>query len=81
MFLSLPRSAFVSDEIKKRNLSFSRDALAEFYRRIGYSPSRMLVELDKLAMYKNHLEKEGILPPTKERIQNANRLLKTDMYK
>jgi pyruvate formate lyase activating enzyme len=29
----------------------------------------------------NHLEKEGILPPTKERIQNANRLLKTDMYK
>lgn len=57
----MERSQFVSEQIKNRNMTFSRDALKEFYYRIGYSPSRILSELDKIAMYDTNIEKDDVV--------------------
>ena len=57
----MERSQFVSEQIKRRNLKFSREALKEFYYRIGYSPSRILSELDKIEMYNTNIEKEDVV--------------------
>lgn len=60
-FNDMERSQFVSEQLRNRKLHFSRDALNEFYYRIGYSPSRILSELDKIEMYNENIEKEDII--------------------
>lgn len=57
----IERSQFVSEQIKQRKMSFSKDALKEFYYRIGYSPSRIMSELDKLEMFNNTIEKDDVI--------------------
>lgn len=61
MFDDFTRGNFVKDYCAKKNIHMSREALSEFYYRIGYSPARMISELDKLSLYANHIEKEDVI--------------------
>lgn len=54
------RAVFLKKESEKRNLKFSSAALNEFYHRVGYSPERILNELDKLALYDSKIEVEDV---------------------
>lgn len=60
LFNDFERSQFVKKECEKREMHFAREALQEFYFRAGYSPARILNELDKLSLYSKTIEKEDV---------------------
>lgn len=55
------RRQFVQSHSQKYNLTWKPDALETFYHRVGYSPLRMLQELEKLSVYNNVIEKEDVI--------------------
>lgn len=65
MFDDFTRANFVKEYCTKNNISMSREVLNEFYYRIGYSPARMISELEKLSIYSKRIEKEDVIAMVK----------------
>lgn len=61
IFDDFTRANFVKEYCTKNHITMSREALNEFYYRIGYSPARMISELDKLSLYSKRIEKEDVI--------------------
>lgn len=61
MFDDFTRGNFIKEYCLKNHITMDQDALNEFYKRVGYSPDRLMNELDKLSLYANHIEKEDVI--------------------
>ncbi|NBK98038.1 MAG: DNA polymerase III subunit delta, partial [Erysipelotrichia bacterium] len=61
MFDDFTREKFIKEYCQKKQVVLSKDALQEFYYRIGYSPARIISELDKLSLYAKQIEKEDVI--------------------
>lgn len=60
VFNDFERSQFILEHSKRLNVTFSKDALKEFYFRVGYSPSRILNEMNKLSLYNESIEAQDV---------------------
>lgn len=60
-FDEFARKQFVESQCRKRNIVWQSEALETFYHRVGFSPLRILQELDKLSLYSLSIAKEDVI--------------------
>lgn len=70
VFNDFERSQFVLNESNRRNIKFSKEALNEFYYRVGYSPARILNEMEKLSLYSEKVEREDVISLVKRPLED-----------